>query len=77
MKELEEIVTLDNKCIHSVLPHVNSLLQNAILTCKASDKPVEDFAKENIAPNKKLEPQWQFQQTSRAPGRKKKGLVLR
>ena len=78
MKELGEMVTFDNKPIHPILPHINSLLQNAILSCKVSLEKYEgEFEKENIAPNQKLEHQWRFKQTSQPPGRKKKGHVLR
>lgn len=71
MEELEQMITFDNKSVHSVLPHVNSLLHSAILACKASTVDImENFEKENIAPNKNMDHQWRFQRTSQQPGRK-------
>ena len=65
--------------------HIKSLLNKAVLTCKASlaastslhpPKPLE--AKEYIAPGQKLKQQPQgFSKTTLTPGRKKNGLVLR
>ena len=56
MEELEKIVTSGTDSVHSVLPHVNSLLQGAIHACKASTtETMEEFEKENIAPNKKMD----------------------
>ena len=80
MKELENAVTLENTPIHAVLPHINSLLHNAVLTCTAavsSDTSCTQFKSDKIASNKKMEHQWRFQSTTKAPGRKKKGLILR
>ncbi len=78
MEELEKIITLSNKSVHPVLPHVNSLLHSAILACKASTVETrEEFEKENIAPNKNMDHQWRFQKTSQPPGRKKRGQILR
>lgn len=81
MKELERTVTLENASVHTFLPHINSLLHNAVLTCTAAmstdTSHTEQFKSEKIASNKKLEHQWRFQKTTKAPGRKKKGLVLR
>ena len=74
------MVTIDNTSVHSSLPHINSLLHNAVLTCTAAmstDTPVQPFKSEKIAPNKKMEHQWRFLKTTKTPGRKKKGLVLR
>ena len=72
LKQLEETVTMENTFVHSFLPHINSLLHSAVLTCKAasSSNPTE-FQGENIAPNKNMEHQWLFKQTGKAPGRKK------
>ena len=36
VKTLKDIVTIENTGVHSVLPHVNSLLHSAILVCKAA-----------------------------------------
>ena len=74
------MVTLDNTSVHSFLPHINSLLHNAVLTCTSAmstDTHVEQFKSEKIAPNKKMEHQWRFLKTTKPPGRKKKGLILR
>ena len=88
VKNLEEIVTIENTALHSILPHINSLLHNAVLTCKATmsqgtatmsskQGSSQMFESEKIAPNKKLDHQWRFKPTTKAPGRKKTGLVLR
>lgn len=74
------MVTLDNTSVHSFLPHINSLLHNAVLTCTSAmstDTLVQQFQSDKIAPNKKMEHQWRFQKTTKPPGRKKKGLILR
>lgn len=81
MNQLEKSVTMENKEIHSYLPHINSLLHNAVLTCTAVESSTsftgDNFKSEQIAPNKKLEHQWRFKPTTAAPGRKKKGLIFR
>ena len=83
VKSLEEIITIENTSIHSVLPHINSLLHNAVLSCRAAmssvtcEAPPKPFEGEMLPPNKSLEHQWRFKATSKAPGRKKSGLVLR
>lgn len=73
------MVTITNKFVHPVLPHINSLLHNAILACKASDVECStgEFEKENIPANKKMDHQWRFQATAKAPGRKKQGQILK
>lgn len=65
----------------SILDHVNSLLQNAILTCKAADatriEAIQSFeTKENINPGQKMDLQWRFTKTTKSPGRKK-GHIFR
>ena len=81
MKELERMVTLENNSVHAFLPHINSLLHNAVLTCTAAvstELPcTEQFKNDVIPSNKKMEHQWQFQKTTKAPGRKKKGLIFK
>ena len=78
MEELEKTITFNNKYVHPVLPHINSLLHSAILACKASTvENIVEFEKENIAPNQKMEHQWRFQKTSKQPGRKKHGQIFR
>ena len=57
LKQLEETVTMENTFVHSFLPHINSLLHSAVLTCKAASSsnsmvPSTEFQGENIAPNK-------------------------
>lgn len=85
IQELEKLVKLENEEVVQQLDHINSLLNKAVLTCKAStsasklphpSKPLE--AKEYIAPgqNLKLQPRG-FSKTTHTPGRKKNGLVLR
>ena len=81
VRELQTTITSDNKDIHPLLPHINALLQNAVLTTRAvasSDiMPSTAFNREKIAPGKNLEHQWRFHKTTKEPGRKRKGLVLR
>lgn len=81
VKTLQDIVTIENTGVHSVLPHVNSLLHSAILACKAASLSStvfhsNEFEGENIAAGKNMEHQWRFKQTTKTPGRKK-GNVLR
>ncbi len=67
MKELERTVVLENATIHAVLPHINSLLHNAVLTCTAAmsvdTSCAEQFKSEKIAPNQKWW-QWRFKKTT-------------
>lgn len=78
MEDLGNMVTMTNESVHPVLPHINSLLHNAILACKASrvKSSSGEFEKENIPANKKMDHQWRFQATVKAPGRKKQGQIL-
>ena len=82
LKELEATVTYENTAIYPYLTHINSLLHNAVLTCRAAATECHcqakiESEKEFVAPGKKMEHQWRFKQTSRTPGRKKKGVILR
>ena len=81
MDQLEKAVTIENSAVHSYLPHINSLLHNAVLTCAAVEStdstPAESFNSEPIASNKNLEHQWRFKKTTEAPGRKKRGQIFR
>ncbi len=79
LKELEQTVTRENTLVHPFLPHINSLLHNAVLTCRAASTDINQtaFKGEKIAPGKKIEHQWCFKKTTNTPGRKKKGTVLR
>ena len=80
------MVTSHKEQVKPYLNHINALLANAILKCKAaigetSTKPTtipEPFSnKQNIAPGKNSEHQWRFQKTARTPGRKKSACTLR
>ena len=83
MGELKEQVTKNNEAVLPYLKHVNALLQQAVTTCKAAlstELPSHKQTlpvKESIAPGKNCELQWRFKQTSKTPGRKRAGLVLR
>jgi hypothetical protein len=83
MGELKEQVTQKNEAILPYLKHINALLQQAVTTCKAAlstELPSHTQTlpvKESIVPGKNCEHQWRFKQTSKTPGRKKSGLVLR
>jgi len=56
-------------------------LHQAAATCKAAgqvSKPPEPLSKKEIMPpGKSLEHQWRFVKTTKLPGRKKNGNVLR
>ena len=83
MGELQEQVTQQNEAVLPYLKHINALLQQAVTTCKAAlnteppshkrELPIKEF----IAPGKNCNHQWRFRQTSKTPGRKKSGLILR
>lgn len=85
MFDLQSAVTANNPSIFPFLTRINSLLSNAVLTCKAAvecqDKGPfsKSFQKkpEKIAPGRNSELQWRFKATSKAPGRKRKGKVFR
>jgi len=80
-KDLQSYVTSTNNEILPHLDHINALLQQAIATCIAATKvikppePIEK--KESLPPGKCLERQWRFIKTTKSPGRKRKGNVLR
>ena len=81
LEQLKETVTMENTFVHSFLPHINSLLHSAVLTCKAASSsnsmvPSTEFQGEKIAPNKNMEHQWRFKQTGKAPGRKKRECTM-
>ena len=83
MRELQEQVTLQNTAVLPYLKHINALLQQAVITCKAAQKTEPPSSKqvlpikEAIPPGKNFDHQWRFKQTTKTPGRKKAGLVLR
>ena len=83
------LLTPCNKiCINSqsdqILPYlkcINALLHQAVAICKAatlvSEPPQTLSTKEFVLPGKSLERQWRFVKTTKPPGRKKNGHVLR
>ena len=86
VQELQKCVGLTNTPILKHLDHINSLLHNVVLTCRAAmatqaAQPIPSLAtKEYIAPGQNLQQQPRargFTKTTEPPGRKKKGLVLR
>ena len=81
--ELQEQVTQQNEAVLPFIKHINALLQQAVTTCKAAQHTQPPsykqslLVKESIPPGKNCEHQWRFKQTSKTPGRKKSGLILR
>lgn len=79
MQELQDVIPKGDP---SILDHINALLQNAVLACKAADATkadtIESFdTKDTITPGQKMELQWRFKKTTKSPGRKKKGQIFR
>lgn len=74
-------MTPENIQVLPFLEHVNSMLHQALVACKAAVNPSivgQLFVqKENIAPGKSIEHQWRFKKTCKSPGRKKHGIILR
>ena len=76
-------MTPQNTGVLPYIKHINALLQQAVTTCKAAqntDLPSQKQSlpiKESIPPGKNCDHQWRFKQTSKTPGRKKNGLILR
>ena len=73
-----------NSNSNQILPYlncINVLLHQAVATCKAAalvSKPPETLNKKEIMPpGKSRERQWRFVKTTKPPGRKKNGNVLR
>ena len=81
MGELQTSITPDNTYMLQFLPHINALLERAVSVCRAAknpDNPIQVLVKkENIAPGENKELQWRLKKTTKTPGRKKRGLVLR
>ena len=85
VQELQKVVTLDNNPVLEHLDHINSLLHNALLTCRAAiTVPAEQtkkkslINKEYIAPGQNLQHQHRsFPKTTQLSGRKRNGLVLK
>lgn len=58
--------------------HCLSVLCLYVEQQKKTDNPIQVLVKkENIAPGETKELQWRFKKTTKTPGRKKRGLVLR
>lgn len=83
MDELQGVLTPTNTHVLPCLKHINALLYNAVLTCRASlhEKPgdsTEAFhtKAEYIAPGQNLVHQWRFHSTTKTAGRKRKGEIL-
>ena len=80
-KDLQSYVNTTNSKLLPHLDHINALLHQAISTCIAATKvtkPPEPIRKkENLPPGKCLEHQWRFIKTTKLPGRKRNGNVLR
>ena len=80
-KDLQSYVNTSTSKILPHLDHIIALLHQAIATCIAATKvtkPPEPIdKKENLPPGKCLERQWRFVKTTKLPGRKRKGNVLR
>lgn len=83
IRELQSQVSLQNVAVLPYIKHINALLQQAVSTCKAAEvteQPSQSetlVIKDTIPPGKNNELQWRFKQTSKTPGRKRTGLVLR
>ena len=79
--ELQQLVTAQSAAI-PYLDHINSCLHNAILSCKAAVEaektPNAIFpTPEKIPATKKPDHQWRFKKTTKTPGHKRKGLILK
>lgn len=78
MKKLEETVTFENTSIHAFLPHINSLLQNAVLTCTAAMSANQTCPETlKIASNKKIGTSVAIQADNKGTRKKKKKDHLR
>lgn len=81
--DLQARVTHENTPVLQYLPHINALLERALSVCKAAEDSESSVdvqplvTKENLAPGENKELQWRFKKTTKPPGRKKSGLVLR
>ncbi len=84
MRELQASITHENVPVLQYLPHINALLERAVTVCRVAEEETTTTSgiqalvkKEKIAPGENKELQWRFRQTTKPPGRKKCGLVLR
>ena len=82
IQELQHLVTSQSAPL-PYLDHINTHLHNAVLACRAAIQAEKTsysstFPKpDKIPATKKPEHQWRFQHTTKTPGRKRSGLVLR
>ena len=86
LDELHTTITHTNESVLPSLKRVNALLYNAVLACRpATSKSTETrnpagafkTKAEYVAPGQNSEHQWRFYPTTKAAGRKQKGIVLR
>jgi len=77
---------VENEKVKLYLEHINALLNNVVLKCKAVldaatqpniSLPQPFTNKENISPAKKPDHQWKFKKIANSPGRKKVSRKLR
>lgn len=80
-QDLQSRINSNSDQILPYLDRINALLHQAIATCNAAtliSKTPETLSKvEILPPGKYLERQWRFAKTTKPPGRKKTGNVLR
>ena len=81
MWELQQSISEGGTVIH-YLDHINSHLYSAVLACRAAKeqnatKSTFPVPSEKKPSNKKTEHQWRFNQTTKNPGRKKQGIILK
>ena len=80
MRTLEDTITAENTAVHPYLARINSLLHNAVLTCKAAmsldSSDVVGFKGVNIAANKNLDHQWTFKRQQRHQGGRERSCLL-
>lgn len=82
MDELQSALQATNTAVFPFLQHINSLLYNAVLTCRATVQTTSQAIafktqSEPIAPGKKAEHQWRYRATTKVAGRKRKGIILK
>ena len=80
-KDLQSHINTNEDQLMPYLDHVNALLHQAVATCKAATQvsmPPEPLVKKETIPAGKLPShQWRFVKTTKTPGRKKNGTILR
>ena len=79
LSQLGARLTEQNPSIHPYLKSINALLLKAELTAESamSDEVAQYLVNEVVAPGKKNEVQLRFHATTKKPGRKRKGNVLK